>query len=742
MKKLGLVLLAAVLFAAFSGCPLPVDPGTDVVTGVTITGPGVTGTGASKQVTVVIGTPLDLDVTVTKSGSPDVTESWVSSSPATASVVSTTGVVSGLVENAVGVQVTVTVGGKSDSILVIVAAELEGVELEFDTDKLEFYSLAATTPTIPPTAVKNGDVITLTNTDGSFKQSDAATTNQGSSYLLFQTPFGEGVDFEVKAAVKMPWAKAASDKYSCGVGMFVVDPVSGKVTLDSKAALMAKRGKPDLRSLYSKSKTSTGGYIEAGEPKWEGILLNTYHILKLRRVGNTVTFDVNDANSSVDIDLNLPGESSLIYTTLKGEVRVGIMFAGVTVDVEAFVVSSLDAGGNPTELYRSGNLVSPVDYDVWKVDATGPVGSEQSASVDMAGAASTTIQLSSTYTPATATVGTTITYSVKPNLDNSLDTNVSVDAAGLVTITGTGDGSATIVASGGVNPAATDDYVITIVDSAQVVTSIEIPATLNIYEGQKLTLSPVTVLPAYVTDKSVTWSSDSASILVNADGEITVVPGTAIGTTGNITATSVLTPAVSSNACTVTVTDVDYTPLVYTFPTGNWGTNAANLLVSTATTDGTTVAFKDSLNATKHIDGLTYKKNSTGTALRIRYSLADGNAINYNGSSKAGSLPADGASMGGEADLLNYVSVPLDAIGTTNVKIDVVVRNTSTTASKIGLVGSDFILLTSLASTTADVKTISWTGDKSALTRMIIVFSREGASGGGLDVRSITLTPQ
>jgi hypothetical protein len=325
------------------------------------------------------------------------------------------------------------------------------------------------------------------------------------------------------------------------------------------------------------------------------------------------------------------------------------------------------------------------------------------------------------------------------------DTNVSVDATGSVTINGTGDGKATIVASGGVQPVAKDEYVITIVDSAQVVTGITIaPAAMNIYAGQKKTMSSIEVLPAYVSDKTVTWSSDNtAAVLVNeTTGEITVAPGATPGMTANVTARSVLTPTVYSNACAVTVTDVDYTPIVYTFPTGNWGTNAANLLVSTATTDGTTVAFKDSLNATKHIDGLTYKKNSTGTALRIRYSLADGNAINYNGSSKAGSLPADGESMGGEADLLNYVSVPLNEVGTTNVKIDVVVKNTSTTASKIGLVGSDFILLTSLASTTSDVKTISWTGDKSALTRIIIVFSREGAGGGGLDVRSITLTPQ
>jgi hypothetical protein len=751
-KHLGLILASAII-VAFFGCKPPLPPVDDFVTGVTITGTGVTGTGASKEITVTEGTPVDLDVTITKSGDPDVTENWVSADDTTVGVVQATGVVSGLKASATGVIVTVTVGGKHDSILVRVTAQVHGLILEFDTDKLEFYSLATTaaTPT-PATVVKNGNVITLSNVDGTFKEAD---TLQGSSYLLLQTPMTG--DFEVKAAVRITLATGASDRFAFGVGMFVPDGTA-KVFLDSQVAVMAKRCKttPDMRSMWSKSNSATAD-IGAGSPYITPVVLGDYHILSLKRIGSTVTFEVNGMTADVVIDPDttpadgMPDTTLGMWPTLAGSVKVGVMFAGVTAEVEGFIVNTLNPDGSVlAQLYKSSDMPA-VDIEVNSINVTGPVGNVESARLDMNGLGSTTLQLSTAITPSIANVGTTIGYTVQ---DAAGDTNVSVDPAGLVTITGLGDCSATIVATSG--NGKTDTYVITLYDSSLAVTDITIPSTLDISASQSLTLSPVTVSPAAVSDKSVTWSSDSTAILVDAStGVITVAGGTAVGTTGKVKATSVLTPAVSSNECTVTVIIPAGTPQVFTFPNANWwaGANQAVFLASaTVPAEGSTTNFNALASATLNsLDGLSYKSNSAGQ-LRLRYSATNGNAVNYNGSSMTSNatlLPANGASVGTDASLTRYISVPLNSVGTPNVTIDVVIHTVlnatlGSTTCKVGLVGSDYLLISTLIvdTTTTNDYTFTWTGAKGTLSSVIFVFSREGSTGGGIDVRSITVTPQ
>lgn len=578
-RKLWITAVLAGAALLLAGCASPTtETASSIVTGVTITGTGVTGSGGSKELTVTIGTPVDLGVTVTKAGTPSLVETWTSANATNVSVVQATGVVSGLVEDSTGVVVTVKVGTKSDTILVKVVKATPGLQLEFDTDKLEFQSIAPNmeklaayavpvTTATPATVVKTGAVITAKNTDGTFKTTE---TFQGSSYLLYKTPLTG--NFEVRAAVKITSATAASDKYSAQVGMFSTN-AEGLVALDLKTAVVAKRkaSTPNIRPLYTKSSESA---VAAGTQTvtLDDTTLAQYHVLATKRVGSVITYEINGATSTVNIDADAdangtPDTTTGVWPTLAGAVKAGIGFSGVTAEIEGFSVTSLKADGTVDQvLYTSGSLPT-VAFDVVSVSLAGPTGYETAAAIDLAGKTLPfTHQLTGAYVPASATVGNSLTYAVTSG------SNVTVDNAGLVTINGTG--TATVTATSGNSKTAT--YTFTLTDSSQVLKSVTIPSTLDISVGQSKTLSPVTYDPTTLStaNKVLTWSSNSTSILVDAStGAITVATGTAVGTTAKIKATS--TNAVASNECTVTVVAPTSTTKTWNFqqlPTG-WVTN-------------------------------------------------------------------------------------------------------------------------------------------------------------------------
>jgi uncharacterized protein YjdB len=743
MRKLLALGAAAVLVLGLLGCdllfPKEEEAITDFVTGVTISGDRIVGTGESKQMTVWVGFPVDLSAAVTVSGNPSYTLAWSAGSADL--TVDADGLVTGVTPNADGVVVTASAGGKSDIVNIIVEAAPAGLTLGFDTGLLEFQTIASTAAyPQPATVTRSGTtaadyVITMSNISGTFKETD---TLQGSSYLLFNSPITG--NFEAVAAIKLTGATGQADRFAAGLGMFGVDG-QGLVTLDSVAALMSKRNKssPDVRSQYSKYNES--GNIAAGNPSI-GITLDelrAYHIFKIKRVGANVTFTANGVEGVVPIIPDgSPAATQGMVAALGGSVKVGLMAAGVVAEIAGFSVTLLDTDGVTVTgtPYTEGDLPS-VAFAVNSIAVTGPAGSETEATV-VTTEMTKTIQLTPAYVPANASIGNTVTYAVSAGDEAA----VTVDANGLVSVSAIGDGEAVITATSGNGKTAT--YAIHMVDPTAPVTAVAIPATLRIVGGQQSTLTVSSVTPSYVGDKTVAWASSNTSVItVDAvTGVVAVAAGATVGQSATITATSNQTNTVVSNDCVVTVIGGTN----YAFPTANWwtGANQAALLASaTIPADGSSTNFIALTTATLNsLDGLSYKSNSAGN-LRLRAHSVNGNSVNYNGASVANAIPAVGQSL---VDVPSrFIQIPIPAGALANVKIDVTIKPITNAAgsltSQVALVGSDgmILALSPINTISGTTMVLSWDGLKGTLTDTKLIFSRNGATNGGIDVFKITV---
>jgi hypothetical protein len=116
MKK-PMTLLSVIPIVLFVNACVATDP-VGSISSVQITGMGVTGSGANKGITVKVGQPVALGLTIQKTGSPDLTESRSSANSSVVFVLPDSGAIWGLTENAAGVVITASIGSQSDTILV------------------------------------------------------------------------------------------------------------------------------------------------------------------------------------------------------------------------------------------------------------------------------------------------------------------------------------------------------------------------------------------------------------------------------------------------------------------------------------------------------------------------------------------------------------------------------------------------------------------------------------------------
>ena len=118
--------------------------------------------------------------------------------------------------------------------------------------------------------------------------------------------------------------------------------------------------------------------------------------------------------------------------------------------------------------------------------------------------------------------------------------------------------------------------------------------------------------------------------------------------------------------------------------------------------------------------------------------------LNYNGGI------ANSIASGIAIDSLDrYVAIPVDGAGTVTASVKIVNSSSKTGTLQVAFVDADGKLLGKLVTanvadgiiTGSDKNTGNITGTVSAAGTVYLAFSRNGASGGGMDVYSITVTP-
>ena len=199
------------------------------------------------------------------------------------------------------------------------------------------------------------------------------------------------------------------------------------------------------------------------------------------------------------------------------------------------------------------------------------------------------------------------------------------------------------------------------------------------------------------------------------------------------------------------------TAATYSFAGGTNGIVAADLAGwDLATKDAISSPASSTLKTLELANGATiaWKSSSVGT-LRFR-ATHDANsgdiatlapaitALNCNGG-EHGDL-SSGISI---SDLDRYVSIPVDGAGTVTAAIEFKDSSTKTGTLQAALVDSDGELLGDLVTadvatgkiTGTDNKKGSVTGTTSSETTVYLVFSRNGAGGGGIDVTEIKVAP-
>ena len=189
----------------------------------------------------------------------------------------------------------------------------------------------------------------------------------------------------------------------------------------------------------------------------------------------------------------------------------------------------------------------------------------------------------------------------------------------------------------------------------------------------------------------------------------------------------------SSSATPVapTVFDTDYT----------WGFNPvayqdkAGFFTTTYDAGGNNAV--DASTVVHEVDGLLIFL-SNGTALRYR---GNDDRWNFNGHSWAGGSGVTVPAVGVDApDLRAFVGVPVDSGRAFTLTVNYQQSSSSVTSGKIVLIGSDNKVLGSKdALSGSDVITFSADSDHT-LSHVKIVYSREGASGGGIHIGDVIKT--
>lgn len=179
-----------------------------------------------------------------------------------------------------------------------------------------------------------------------------------------------------------------------------------------------------------------------------------------------------------------------------------------------------------------------------------------------------------------------------------------------------------------------------------------------------------------------------------------------------------------------TATDTDYTwgfnPIAYQAVTGFF-TAAYDASGTNTVTNSETV---------HEIDNLLVFLND-GTALRFR---GNSNVWNFNGYSWDGAnnlVPAIGEAA---PALRAYIGIPVDSGREATLSITYKQTSSSVATGKIVLIGSDNTILAT-KDALGGTEVIEYTAPEGhALTHIKIIYSREGAGGGGIDIGPVTKT--
>ncbi len=218
-----------------------------------------------------------------------------------------------------------------------------------------------------------------------------------------------------------------------------------------------------------------------------------------------------------------------------------------------------------------------------------------------------TTQLSATISPANATNQAIIWSSSNPavaTVTNGLITALTI-------------GSTTITVS------STDDSNISVTSLVTIMAVPIIPVSGLTLNQTSATLQPTntlmltaTVLPSNATDKTVTWSSNSANATVNSSGVVTAIStGSAIITaktlSGGLTAICALT-------IIAPVTSISLSPTSFTLYTGSTKQLAATILPSNATNKNLTWSSSNTSVATVNSLGVVTGVSAGSTIIRVQ----------------------------------------------------------------------------------------------------------------------------
>jgi uncharacterized protein YjdB len=190
------------------------------------------------------------------------------------------------------------------------------------------------------------------------------------------------------------------------------------------------------------------------------------------------------------------------------------------------------SAGTTTITVTSGSISTSVEITVTST-LTGIIVTPAEPTLDEIG---TTLQLTATPEPSTATLNNPVWRSLNENI-------VTVSSTGELTAIGTG--TATITVASGDIEVSVDVRV-----NSAYLSDIEVPATAGIRTGESLTIE-ATPIPATAKNYEPVWSSsDESTVTVTQDGTITgIQTGTAIIT---------LTSGIITKTITVTVDMIKY----------------------------------------------------------------------------------------------------------------------------------------------------------------------------------------
>ena len=213
-----------------------------------------------------------------------------------------------------------------------------------------------------------------------------------------------------------------------------------------------------------------------------------------------------------------------------------------------------------------------------------------------------TTQLSSTIMPSNANNKTL-------NWSSSNTAIVVVNSSGLVTAIASGTANVWATSTDGSNQ--TGACIITVSVPA---TSISLnQSTVTMHPGNTLTLVE-TVLPSNATNKTVTWTSNSANATVNSLGVITAVAvGSAVITArcGTLTTTCVV-------SITIAVSSVSVSPTSISIGTGSTRSITSTVLPSNAANKSVTWSSANPLIATVSSSGLITAVGTGSTTITVQ----------------------------------------------------------------------------------------------------------------------------